>query len=71
MTLFYIYSFFIHNEGVFKSFGFSEQSVFVGIALFYDLHTPVIAIFQYLTQGIKRRFEFDSDEFAVRMGYGT
>ena len=70
MTLFYVYSFFLNNEGVFKSFGFKEQSVFVGTALFYDLHTPLIAVFQYLSQAIKRRFEFASDAFAVRLGYG-
>ncbi len=47
------------------------KQVFVGTALFYELHTPIIAIFYLISLVMKRSFEFQSDKYAVRLGYGN
>ena len=33
----------------------------MGTALFYELHTPIIAVFYFITLVMKRSFEFQSD----------
>jgi STE24 endopeptidase len=46
------------------------MQVFIGTALFYELHTPIVAVFSLLTLVVRRYFEFQSDSYAVRLGYG-
>jgi STE24 endopeptidase len=49
---------------------FLFTQVFIGTAHFYELHSPIIAIFSLITLVVKRYFEFQSDSYAVRLGYG-
>lgn len=46
------------------------MQVFIGTALFYELHSPIVAVFSLLTLVVRRYFEFQSDSYAVRLGYG-
>lgn len=42
----------------------------MGTALFYELLTPLTAIFEYTNLAMKRSFEFESDSYAVFLGHG-
>lgn len=42
----------------------------MGTALFYELLTPLTAIFEYMNLAMKRSFEFESDSYAVFLGHG-
>lgn len=42
----------------------------MGTALFYELLTPLTAIFYYTNLAVKRSFEFQSDAYAVFLGHG-
>lgn len=46
------------------------MQVFIATALFYELHSPIVAVFSLLTLIVRRYFEFQSDGYAVRLGYG-
>jgi|688.fasta_scaffold2891957_1 STE24 endopeptidase len=43
----------------------------MGTVLFYELFTPIIAVFDFVTLALKRSYEFDSDSYAVKLGYGN
>ena len=70
-VLFYVYGFFMREEGIFRSFGYHEESIFIGLTLFLLIFTPLQFIFKIISLQISRRFEFQADEFAHTKNYGT
>jgi len=59
----------INNIDLFRSFGFSTQPALIGLALFSYIYGPVDHVFSFLMHGLSRYFEYQADEYAVKLGY--
>mmetsp|Transcript_19023 Transcript_19023/g.21794 ORF Transcript_19023/g.21794 Transcript_19023/m.21794 type:complete len:435 (+) Transcript_19023:44-1348(+) len=68
---FYVYGFFMYNKGIFQSFGYKDQSIFIGLLLFSSMYAPISYILGILSLRITRTFEYQADEFSVQHGYGN
>lgn len=68
-VLFYVYGFFMREEGIFLSFGYQNESIFIGLMLFLMVFSPLQFLFKIVTLRMSRRFEFQADEFAQTLGY--
>lgn len=68
--IFALFSVFINNKSLYQSFGFfNEQPIMVGFLLFSDALAPMDAVVQLLMNILSRKFEFEADEFAQKLGY--
>ena len=61
----YLLSIALNSEILFRAFGVSLPSVYVGLVLFGVLFTPVSFVLSVLMNGISRRYEFEADRYAV------
>lgn len=68
---FYVYGFFMYNKEVFLSFGYKDQSIFVGLLLFSSMYSPISYVLGILNLRITREFEYEADEFSVKLGYAN
>lgn len=68
--VFYLLAFFITNPQVYLSFGFYETTAFVGLFIFMFLYTPIGYIFGILGLIVSRKFEYEADLYAFKMGRG-
>jgi STE24 endopeptidase len=69
--VFYLLGFFIGNPQVYLSFGFYETSAFLGLFIFMFLYTPIGYIFGILSLVFSRKFEYEADHYAFKMGKGN
>lgn len=69
-VLFYVYSFFRKEASIFLSFGYHEESTFLGLSLFLMVFSPLQFLFTLASLKLSRKFEFEADEFADGLGYG-
>lgn len=69
-TMFYVYGYFMNEDTLFLSFGFSNMSIFIGLALFMQASSGLFYIAELLLLKLTRRFEYQADEFAFNMGRG-
>ncbi|BCR92034.1 zinc metalloprotease [Aspergillus chevalieri] len=68
--IFALFSVFINNKSLYQSFGFfNEQPIMIGFLLFSDALAPMDAVIKLLMNILSRRFEFQADEFAQKLGY--
>ena len=67
-VMFYIFGFFMNNEDIFLSFGFSQKSTFIGLSLFFLIYSPISYIFEILSLRLTRKYEYEADQFAHQMG---
>lgn len=68
--IFALFSVFINNKSLYQSFGFfNEQPIMVGFLLFSDALAPMDAVVQLLMNILSRKFEFEADSFAQKLGY--
>ncbi|KAA6407532.1 MAG: prenyl protease [Lasallia pustulata] len=68
--LFALFSVFINNRSLYQSFGFyKEFPIIVGFILFSDALAPMDTVVKLLMNILSRKFEFEADEFAVKLGY--
>ncbi|KAI9816994.1 MAG: hypothetical protein M1826_001689 [Phylliscum demangeonii] len=67
-----LFSVFIHNQSLYQAFGFfKEQPVFIGLLLFNEVLAPLDILITFTSNIISRKFEFEADEFAHKLGYTT
>jgi STE24 endopeptidase len=64
--MFYILSFFIHNEALFRAFGMEQTSIYAGLVFFGFLYSPLAMILSILGNLLSRRHEYEADAYAVR-----
>ncbi|KFZ20107.1 hypothetical protein V502_03363 [Pseudogymnoascus sp. VKM F-4520 (FW-2644)] len=70
--IFSLFSVFINNKSLYRSFGFhSEMPIIIGFILFSDALAPMDTVIKLLMNILSRRYEFQADEFAQKLGYST
>ncbi|KAL9627799.1 MAG: hypothetical protein Q9204_006324 [Flavoplaca sp. TL-2023a] len=70
--IFALFSAFINNRSLYQSFGFHKQfPIIIGFILFSEALAPMDTVVKLLMNILSRKFEFEADEFAVRLGYST
>jgi len=70
--IFALFSVFINNHSLYQSFGFyKEYPIIIGFILFSDALAPMDTIIKLLMNILSRRYEFQADEFAQKLGYST
>jgi STE24 endopeptidase len=70
--IFALFSVFINNRSLYESFGFHKEfPIIIGFILFSDALAPMDTIIKLLMNILSRRYEFQADEFAQKLGYST
>lgn len=70
--IFALFSVFINNKSLYQSFGFHKEfPIIIGFILFSDALAPMDTIIKLLMNILSRRYEFQADDFAVKLGYST
>ncbi|RHZ58838.1 zinc metalloprotease [Aspergillus thermomutatus] len=68
--IFALFSVFVNNKSLYQSFGFhQEMPIMIGFLLFSDALAPMDAVVKLLMNILSRKFEFQADAFAVKLGY--
>ncbi|KAL5362351.1 peptidase family M48-domain-containing protein [Aspergillus floccosus] len=68
--IFALFSVFVNNKSLYQSFGFvKEQPIMIGFLLFSDALAPMDAVVKLLMNILSRKFEFEADAFALKLGY--
>ncbi|CAD6582025.1 MAG: hypothetical protein ASARMPREDX12_000735 [Alectoria sarmentosa] len=68
--IFALFSVFINNRSLYQSFGFHKEfPIIIGFILFSDALAPMDTVVKLLMNVLSRKFEFQADEFAVKLGY--
>jgi STE24 endopeptidase len=68
--IFALFSAFVNNKSLYESFGFhKEYPIMIGFLLFSDALAPMDAIVKLLMNILSRKFEFEADTFASKLGY--
>lgn len=68
--LFALFSTFIHNKSLFDAFGFHrERPIIIGFMLFNEVQSPMESIIKLVMNIITRSFEYQADNFALKLGY--
>ena len=75
INLFYIFtlfSVFVNNRSLYADFGFHQQHpIIIGFLLFSDILGPMDTVIKLLMNILSRRYEFQADAFAQRLGYSS
>ncbi|KFZ02509.1 hypothetical protein V501_09542 [Pseudogymnoascus sp. VKM F-4519 (FW-2642)] len=70
--IFSLFSVFINNKSLYRSFGFhTSMPIIIGFILFSDALAPMDTVIKLLMNILSRRYEFQADEFAQKLGYST
>ncbi|KAL8954067.1 MAG: hypothetical protein Q9222_000124 [Ikaeria aurantiellina] len=70
--IFALFSVFIDNRSLYQAFGFHKEfPIIIGFILFSEALAPMDTIVKLLMNILSRKFEFEADEFAVKLGYST
>jgi STE24 endopeptidase len=57
---------------LYQSFGFhTSQPTIIGFLIFNDILTPLDTVLKLLMNILSRKFEYEADAFAVRLGYSA
>ena len=67
--LLYLFSKVMYTRDVYLSFGFNTTPTIIGLTLFELLYSPVEHVLGFLMNLLSRRFEFQADAFATRIGH--
>jgi len=65
--MFYILSLVLHSKPLYAAFGLSGTPLYAGLLFFAILYTPVNLFLSLATNALSRRYEYEADEFAVRI----
>lgn len=70
LYIFSLFSIFINNASLYASFGFTDvRPIVIGFLLFSDALSPMDSVIKLLLNILSRRFEFEADDFAKRLGF--
>ncbi|OGS17489.1 MAG: peptidase M48 [Elusimicrobia bacterium RIFOXYA2_FULL_50_26] len=64
--MFFILSLFMNNAGLFAAFRMEQVSIYASIVFFGFLFTPISTLLAVITNVFSRRYEFESDVYAVK-----
>jgi len=59
----------IANKAMFSSFGFDTQPTIIGFLLFMKVFSPTEHVIDFLMNILSRKFEFEADYFAKKLGF--
>ena len=65
-VLFYFFSLFINNRGLFEAFRMENLSIYASLTFISILFGPILRLLSVLPNLMSRKFEFEADEFAAR-----
>jgi len=73
LAMFYAFGWMIHNPALYSDFGFhgSVRPTYIGLAFFMCVWSPISHVLGFIGNCLSRHFEFQADEFAQKLGYGT
>lgn len=67
---FKLFSFVINNSKFYEDFGFiDEKPVLIGFLLFNDVMQPYDCVFNFVSNVLSRKFEYEADNYALKQGY--
>ncbi|KJZ75004.1 hypothetical protein HIM_05490 [Hirsutella minnesotensis 3608] len=70
LYVFSLFSVFINNASLYSAFGFHAQHpIVIGFILFSDALSPMDTVIKLLLNVLSRKFEFEADDFAKRLGF--
>ncbi|KAI9772399.1 MAG: hypothetical protein M1839_002478 [Geoglossum umbratile] len=70
--IFALFSVFINNRSLYRAFGFpGEMPIIIGFLLFSDALAPMDTVVKLFMNILSRKYEFEADAFAVKLGYST
>jgi len=59
-------------DAMYTSFGFDSKPTIIGLILFFQfIMSPVDHVLSFLMNILSRKFEFEADGFAVKLGYSS
>nr|XP_034593860.1 CAAX prenyl protease 1 homolog [Setaria viridis] len=58
-----------NSKGLFKSFGFSDQPIIIGLIIFQYAIMPLQHLLNFCFNLVSRAFEYQADAFAKNLGY--
>jgi len=68
--IFALFSVFIDNKSLYRAFGFhNEFPIIIGFILFNEALAPMDTVVKLFMNILSRKFEFEADEFAHKLGY--
>lgn len=67
--IFVIFSKFYRDSTFYAAFGFQEMPTVIGLLLLTLILTPYNELQGFIATALSRRFEYQADEFAAKMGY--
>ncbi|KAI9256008.1 peptidase family M48-domain-containing protein [Sporodiniella umbellata] len=71
LMIFWMFSLFIHNEGLYRDFGFQTMPTLIGFMLFQFIYAPVESVIGFLQHVYQRKNEYEADAYALKLGYAT
>ncbi|KAK3378503.1 peptidase family M48-domain-containing protein [Podospora didyma] len=70
--LFSLFSVFVNNSSLYADFGFTKtHPIIVGFLLFSDVLGPMDTVIKLLMNILSRKYEFQADAFADKLGYNA
>jgi len=69
LVFFFLFGQSLSNVDLYRSFGFSTSPALIGLTLFSYVYGPVEHVFSFLMHALSRHFEYQADEYAVKLGY--
>ncbi|GMM35143.1 zinc metalloprotease [Saccharomycopsis crataegensis] len=70
ISVFSMFSLFIHNNSLFNSFGFyGYKPVLAGFWMFNYILSPFDCVFTFFNHIMSRKHEYEADNYAVKQGY--
>ena len=68
--IFFVFGYSFEYTDIPNSFGFTEESVFLKLLLFFLVLEPINEILQIKQVAFTRSIEFAADKYSVNLGYG-
>ncbi|KAI8969992.1 peptidase family M48-domain-containing protein [Mycotypha africana] len=72
LTIFWLFSYFIHNPKLYQDFGFEQtMPILIGFMLFSFIYAPVESVIGFLQHVYQRKNEYEADAYALKLGYAS
>ncbi|ORY95391.1 peptidase family M48-domain-containing protein [Syncephalastrum racemosum] len=71
LSMFWLFSFSIHNTRLYTDFGFNTMPTLIGFLLFQYIYSPVDSVINFLMHVYQRKNEYEADAFALKLGYAS